>query len=209
MRSVNIKTKILGVVLIVVGIVAVFYVSKPQKTISPLPKENKPILVSENLPSKTLKEYADDSGFSFKYSEDVVVVKKEVKDASTYANLELNSTKAKGNILIKIEDTKLESFEDWLLENKLATASAAVKDIKLGDLPGWETKLDNKLIALSLDQNILFTIEVLSYDKYWLDVYNTILSSFSFVAGEATSATAGNVSDVAGDDITLEEETIE
>jgi len=200
---------IVSIILTVVTAGSAFYLFRPKNTVSPLPKESKNFLTSKTLPSKTLKEYTDDSGFSFKYSEDVVVVKKEVKDSSTYADLELNSTKAQGNILIKIEDTKLESFEDWLLENKLTTTSAAVKDIKLGDLSGWETKLDNKLIALSLDQHILFTIEVISYDKYWLDVYNTILSSFSFVAGEATSATEGNVSDVAGDDIILEEETIE
>lgn len=206
-NSVAFRIVIIGIILTIVVVGSAFYLFQPKNTTS-TPQENKNLLES-NIPSKTLKEYVDESGFSFRYPDDVVVNKKEIKDETTYADLELNSTKAKGNITIKIMDTKIKSPEDWLLENKLSTLSASVKDTKIGDLPGWEIKFGNKLTTLSIDQNILFTIDVNQQDEYWLSVRNTLFSSFIFVEKQQESSLDVPSTDMEGDDIILEEEVIE
>lgn len=204
-RSVVIQIIIISI--IIVGLTATYYFIQSKKTVSPIsskPLENK-TKVLEKQPSKTLKEYVDGSGFSFKYPEDVVVGKKEVNDNTTYANLELTSLGAKGNISVKIQDSKLKSIDDWFSENKISTSPSQVQKIKIGEIEGSEIKDNNKLIAASINQGILFTIEVIPPDqKYWLNVYNTLLPSFSFVPQQASDQPSDNSSS----DITLEEETV-
>lgn len=213
-KSTVVKIIILGSVIAAGGIIATFYVFRSQKPISPVsskPQNNESILVSEKHPSKTLKEYADDSGFSFKYPEDLLVTKKESNDSTTYANLELTSNQTKGNILIKITDTKLKSVNDWFKESKLSQSSSEKKEIKIGEISGTQAQVDNnKLLAGALNQDILFTIEVNSQNqKHWLKVYDIILSSFKFVAQKTSDTGAQPLDDSSGSDAVLEEETIE
>lgn len=191
-----------------------FYLLKPKSTVSPISSVNPPTKVTdilENMPSEQLKEYLDDSGFSFNYPNDVQISKKEISDNITYANLELTSSKAKGSITIKIADTKLKSVDDWFLENKISTLSAIKKDIKIGDILGQEVTVANKLMAATLDQGILFTIEVDHQNqKYWQTVYDTIASSFNFVPQQTKIETeTAPLEDSSGSDVILEEETIE
>ena len=202
-KSLVIKIIIISIVIVGV-VVSSSYLFRTKNTISPIsePQESKTI-VSKN-PSKTLKEYTDSSGFSFKYPDDVGILKKDASDSATYTSLEFKSDKNKGSISIKIEDTKLKSIDDWFTENKLSSSSADTKEIKIGDIVGTEIKANNKLIAVGLDQNVLFTIEVDSQEKYWQNVYNTILSSFNVVPQQASGQSSDNSSDVV-----LEEETVE
>lgn len=211
MKGTVIKIIIIGIVILILVIAATFFILSLNKTILPLsskPLENKTLVVSEKQPSKTLKVYTDSSGFSFKYPDDVQISKKGVTDAATYADIALTSTQIKGNISIKIADTKVKSIDDWFLENKTILPTAT-KDVKIGELSGRETKNNDKLTTVALNQGVLFTIEVdLQGQQYWLNVYNTILSSFSFVPPEsAISAESG--SNTASDDVVLEEETVE
>ena len=206
-NSITFRIVIIGIILTVVVAVSAFYLFQPKNTTS-TPQESKNLLGS-NVPSKTLKEYVDESGFSFSYPDDVVINKKGIKDEISYADLELNSPKAKGNITIKIMDTKIKSLEDWLLENKLSSLSASVKDAKIGDLPGWEIKFNNNLMTISIDQNIFFSVNVNQQDEYWLSVRNTLLSSFIFVEKQQESRLDTQFTDAAESDIILEEEVIE
>lgn len=64
-------------------------------------------------------------------------------------------------------------------------------------------------MAAAIDQNILFSIDVRDYDKYWLEVYDTILSSFTFVQNQSVPVLNNTSSDTSGDDVILEEEIIE
>lgn len=181
----------------------VFYTTQSKKTISSQPLENKIDFV-EKEPSKTLKVYTDSAGFSFKYPQDIQVSKKDTtNDATAYANLEISSSQAKGSISVKVLDTKLKSIEDWFLENKLTVA----KEIKIGEIAGKEANMNNKITAAALDRNVLFTIEVDSQNqKYWVDIYQTVLSSFNFVPQQASSPQS---SDSSPDDVILQEETVE
>lgn len=199
------------IIIIIVGGSIVFYLLQPKKTISPIskPQENQTIPVSLEQPSRTLKVYTDDSGFSFKYPDDVQVSTKDINDTITYADLELTSNQTKGSILIKIADTKLKSVDDWFKESKLISAMTNKKEIKISDITGSQVQVDNKLLAAVLNQDILFTIEVDSQNqKYWLNVYGTILSSFNFVP-QKTNDTATQSLDDSNSDAVLEEDTIE
>jgi len=199
------KAIIVCVIIVVVTIIAAFYILSSGKTNLPVSSNtNQALVASEKQPSKTLKVYTDSSGFSFKYPQDVHVSKKDTtNDATTYANLEISSSQAKGSISVKVFDTKLKSIDDWFLENKLIAA----KEIKIGEISGKETNMNNKIIATGLDQNVLFTIEVDSQNqKYWLDVYESILSSFNFVSSQVSSPQS---SDISPDDVVLQEETVE
>lgn len=213
MRSVVIKIIILGIV-IVVGIGAAFFIFKSQKTISPIsskPQDSKNVIVSEKLPSKTLKNYTDDAGFSFNYPDDIQIGKIEISDNITYANLELTSNQTKGSISIKVLDTKLKSVDDWVLTSKIDPLFASMRDIKIGNLSGRDYVMGNKITAVVLDQDILFTIEVShqgDYD-YWFNIYETILSSFEFVQGQSASISENTPADVPSDDVILEEEIVE
>lgn len=204
-KSLVIKTIIISILIAGIGAGA-FYILESKKTISPISQrsvENK-IIAVEKEPSKTLKVYTDSTGFSFKYPQDVQVSKKDTtNDATAYANLEISSSQAKGSISVKILDTELKSIDDWFLENNYTST----KEIKIGELFGKEANMNNKITAAALDQNVLFTIEVASQNKkYWVDVYQTMLSSFNFVSQQAPLSV---VSDSYPDDIVLEEETLE
>ncbi|MBI3366033.1 hypothetical protein HY041_00190 [Candidatus Roizmanbacteria bacterium] len=188
-----------------------FYIFQPKKTISPIslkPQENKTIVAFLKQPSKTLKVYKDDSGFSFKYSEDLQVNKIDTTDPAAYANLEITATQTKGNIKIEIADTKLKSVDDWFGESKLSSTTNK-KEIKIGEIIGSQMQTENKILAAAINQNILFTIEVdLQNQKYWNDVYDTLLSSVNFVPQPSSNVSETQPSDNVSD-VTLEEETVE
>lgn len=188
-----------AVVLTIIGflfIVGIGYVVVNRQASVDSQKENS--ITTEKVPSKTTKTYTDDSGFSFDYPDDVVVNKKDVNE-STYANLELTSPQAVGNITFTVEDTTLKS----------ATSEATAKDVSLGSLLAKEFTSNEKIETVALDQGILFRLEV-AFGKektYWLDVYNTIVSSFAFVLPPSSAGDVGSSTE--GDEVILEEEIVE
>ncbi|MEK7533932.1 MAG: PsbP-related protein [Patescibacteria group bacterium] len=215
-RLSSFKIIIIIIIVIITVLSIVVFLVQPKKTISPIsynPQENKTIvasdIASEKQPPTTLKEYTDEAGFSFKYPDDVLVTKKEANDSTIYANLELTSNQ-KGSISIKIADSKLKSIDDWFKKSKLGSEMTNKKEIKIGEIPGSEMQVDNKLLVVALDQDILFTIEVSPQDqKYWLNIYDTILSSFNFVPQPSKQETETLPLDDSNTDAVLEEETIE
>ena len=197
------KAIIVSVVIVILTIVAAFYILSSATT--PKTPENQTPLAFEKQPSKILKEYVDDAGFSFKYPDDVGVSKIEVKDSITYSSLELTSTQAKGKIIIKVTDTKEKSVDDWFAKEGL---KGDIKEIEIGEIAGYEVNMNNKITTAFLDQNILFTIEVDAQSKnYWQSSYDTILSSFSFVLQKESTQTQESLDD--SSDAVLEEEIIE
>lgn len=201
------KAITISIVIVVATIIAAFYILNSGKTNSPVfPNTNQALVALEKQPSKTLKEYSDDAGFSFQYPDDVEVSKIEIKDSVIYSSLELTSNRAKGKILIKIADTKLESVDDWLTEKSV---KGNIKEIRIGEISGGQLQTDNKILAAAINQNILFAIEVDIQDqKYWQSVYDTIVASFNFVFQEENVSTETQSLDDSGDAV-LEEDIIE
>lgn len=193
------------IIIVALTIIAAFYMLNSEKTISNT--YNQVSITSEKQPSKTLKEHFDDSGFSFKYPIDAQIGNIEIKDNITYSNLELTSSQAKGKILIKIADSQLQSADDWFIKEDL---KGDIEAIKIGEISGGQLRIDNKIFAAAINQNILFTIEVdTQKNKYWQSVYNILLSSFSFVPQEESVQTQEPSLDDFSGDAVLEEEIVE
>lgn len=213
MKVTVVKITIVGLVILALGIIGAFYIFQSKKAVSPLsskPQSNEALNIEQIQPSETLKDYTDSAGFSFKYPEDVVVKSKDTSDPATYASIELTSNKIKGSMSMKVLDTKVKSVDDWFAENALTASATARKQIKMGEISGKEVAVNNKTIAAGLDQDILFTVEVDAQNqKYWTSVYNTILSSFTFVSQETNSTEVTTLDDSGSGDVLLEEETVE
>lgn len=172
-------------------------------TINPLTNIQKTI-VTKNVPSETLIDYKDPSGFGFSYPDNLSITKNTQADPNAYADLQLSSKDISGSLSLKIIDSKLTTLQQWA---KLNTGTS--KDIKLGTLKALEIQTADRLLLGALDQGILFTIEIpLIEQEFWTKVYSKLLVTFSFVTPEATNQQAGPSS--TSNDIIFEgEEVIE
>lgn len=181
------------IVLFGIGVLAFFL------NINKTEKQQEKVLI-KLLPSATLKDYTDSSGFSFTYPDNLSITKNDPQDGSVYADIQLNAADSRGGLHLKIADSKFTSIDQW---------AKGGKEVTLGSLKAQEIKDNNKILLGALDQGVLFTIEVTTADQeeYWTNVYNTVRSNFSF-----NQETAGNNQQVAGDsfdDVTFEgEETV-
>lgn len=200
------KAIIISSAIVALTIVAAFYILNSGKT--PVSSNtNQTLVTSEKQPSKSLKAYFDNAGFSFQYPNDVQVDNIEIKDNITYSNLELTSNQTKGKVLIKVVDTQLKSVDDWFAKEGL---KGDIKEIKIGEISGGQLQMSDKVSAVAINQDILFTIEVDTQNqKYWQSVYDTILSSFNFVPQEESAQTQEPFLDDSSGDAVLEEEIVE
>lgn len=178
--------------------------SSPSSMVQPQIK-----IATEKIPSQTTKSYTDDTGFSFDYPDDLVVVKKESTSSASYSNIELTSKAVSGAIRFAVEDTKEKTISNWFTKN--IASGAATKDIKLGKLDAKEFT-DKNITTAVIDQGILFRLDVMPEQeaKYWQNAYKAILSSFSFTNPQSANSSSSS-NDVSGgeEDIITEEDTIE
>ncbi len=187
---------IFGVV--VVGIL----ILNPFKQKSSLPLNTNQQEQVQITPSKTLKTYSDPSGFSFNYPDNLSLLNNELKDANSYAELQLTASGISGSLVLKIADSKLATLNEWVKINKDISGGGSVakdgpKEVKLGNLKALEIKTNDKLLLGALDQGILFTIEIPQVEKgFWMDVYNKVLADFSFTppTQEDTGSSSDDVS---------------
>src|SRR5258708_4314748 len=77
----------------------------------------------QNLPSVTLKTYADPSGFTFNYPDNLSLKKNETTDSNTYADIQLTAKGVNGSINVKIADSKFATLSQWTAANKKASQS--------------------------------------------------------------------------------------
>lgn len=156
---------------------------------------------SKITPSKTLKTYTDPSGFSFNYPDNLSLLNNELKDESSYAELQLTATGVAGSLVLKIADSKLTSLDEWVKTNN-SIPTQTPKEVILGNLKALEIKNNDeqsssapqsKLMLGALDQGILFTIEI-PQDDFWREVLNIMVADFSFAppVSEASSGDSGS-----------------
>lgn len=159
------------------------------------------------MPSSTLKEYTDPSGFGFSYSDDLSLSKNEITNDLTYADLQLKSNDVDGNLNLKIQETKLTSVEEWFKESKKSGLEG--KRVQWGTLNGQSVEDKDGIIFAAVDQGTLFTMEV-SYGgqkDFWQKVSNPILASFAFNS-ESSQETAAQKSGSSTEDVVFESEEI-
>ena len=151
--------------------------------------------IVEILPSKTFKSYSDPAGFSFNYPDNISLTNNDL-DGSTYSDLKLTINEVEGGLSFKITDSKFKSNQDWV---KTVGTELNTKEVNLGNLKALEIQKEDKLLLGAVDQGILFTVEVSLANKkdFWLEVYNKVISEFSFITAvqpETTAATSSEVS---------------
>ncbi|MBI2593635.1 hypothetical protein HYW44_03255 [Candidatus Daviesbacteria bacterium] len=186
------KIVIISAFILVLLVLGVFFFlswkgsGKPNQQINLIPS------VKENAPSETFIEYTDPAGFSFSYPDNLSIEKADTEDPNSYADLQIFSKDVNGSIKLRIEDTKLKSVDEWIKSNNIPD-TAMSKENKLGNLDAKEVRTTDRLMLGAVDQKILFTIEVpLVEEKFWMKVYEKILSEFSFVTPEANNASSGS-----------------
>lgn len=209
MRKILIGVLIVLVIGGITGGVIVFL--QKQTAVSPLPTEQE--TKTKNLPSKTLKEYTDPSGFTFSYPDDLSIKTNEAEDDTVYADIQLTATEANGNLRVRIVDTKVKSIKEWLDQIPAGINTDLYKDAKLDELPAKEYKDDNGIELLALDQGVLFEVNV-SFENnkdFWQKVYDNTTSTFSFAQAESgqSTTTSGSSSGSSSDIIFEGEEVIE
>lgn len=177
------KIKIVLFFLLVGLIVAGFLVFRPGSFSNSLQSSNLP--AKKILPSETLIDYTDPTGFTFSYPDNLSITKKDT-DTNTYADVQLSSKDVNGSLSLKIEDSKFVTLDKWVKLNKSASVGDP-KEVKLGNLKSVEIKTGDRLLLGALDQGIFFTIEMPRVEEdFWDKVYQKTLKSFSF-APPATS----------------------
>lgn len=175
MRKTILIFGIVGVLIVLALVFNPFKQKSPQVT----PTSNQLELSFQTTPSKTLKTYSDPSGFSFSYPDNLSILNNELKDNNSYAELQLVGKGMDGSLVLKIADSKLKSLDEWV---KSTNSTEIPKETKLGNLKALEINTKDRLLLGSLDQGILFTMEVPQGDKkdFWMEVYKKVLADFSF-----------------------------
>jgi hypothetical protein len=192
------KTIVLGLLAfcLIIGGLIFFFINHPtsQKTGLSIPEAKK-----EVTPSKTFIEYEDPSGFSFSYPDNVSLSNRasedidQVSDPDAYAQLQLFSKDKSGSLNLKIADTKFKTLEEWLKANNIPE-TLTPEEKKLGDLKAFEVKTKDRLMLAALDQGVLFTIESpLIEEAFWNEVYNKVVSDFSFAPPQIADKQASGV----------------
>ncbi len=127
-------------------------------------------------PSETLKTYSDPSGFTFNYPDNLSLAPNELTDA-TYAEVQLSAKGVEGNLILKITDSKFATADEWA--KSIKDAQGTSKETKLGSLKALEIKTASGIKLASVDQGVLFIIDV-SQNDFWNKVYSKVLAEFSF-----------------------------
>lgn len=199
----------IGVAIVAVAVFGFLFIANDVKQI----KENKSTLIKDEkiekkIPSTTLTDYSDSSGFSIQYPDDLSIKSNKITDNSTYADISITSSKVEGSLSLRITDTKYKTLDEWKKDNANLLGEN-VKDETLGSLQGIEVRKDDKTSLTSLDQTIKFRIEVEQGEnvEYWNSVYKTVRESFAFSAPPPPSDSSNNTVP-AEDEVILEGEEI-
>lgn len=140
-------------------------------------------------PSETYKTYTDPSGFSFSYPDNLSLTPNELTDA-TYVEMQLFAKGVGGNLILKITDSKFTSADEWVKSVK--DTQSTPKEAKLGSLKALEVKTASGLKLASVDQGVLFMIDLSIQNDFWTKVYNKVLADFSFAPPSLDTVSDGS-----------------
>ncbi len=182
---------LLGTALVLIGlIISVWFLNTPNKSLSS-PLSNLSNTKVKSAPSETFKEYIDPVGFQFSYPDNLSLSTNELDD-NTYADIQLFSSEVNGSLKLKIVDSQLDNIDEWVKQN---TTLSNAKAVQLGNLKAMEITTADRVLLGSLDQQILFTVEVPRIEEgFWMQVYSKILQDFSFVVPESNTGSSADTS---------------
>ncbi len=202
------KTVILLSLIVVLIAVAVKLIFFPSKSSLSSPSTNTQEQKINVEPSKTVKAYADPTGFTFSYPDNLSLLPNELKDANTYADIQLTAKGVEGSLHLTISDSKFKSLEEWI---KSTDSKEKPQEVQLGNLKAKEivstdsSSGASKLMLGALDSGVLFNIEIpLGANKvFWMSVYSSVLKDFAFTTPVEATASQGS-----SDDISFEGEEV-
>lgn len=197
------RKTILTIVLILAALAAGLFVFNLNKQ---KPFSSNPLILQPKkaTPSATSIQYDDPSGFSFSYPDNLSIIKNDITDNSTYADLQLSSKDVSGSLNIKIADSKFATLDEWLKLNEKAEVGKP-KEVKLGNLKALEIKTGDRLLLGALDQGIFFDIEMpLLETDFWNKAYEKVLANFSFTQADNSS----NQGSTTADGVSFESEEV-
>jgi hypothetical protein len=199
------KTVLLGLVGFMLIASGVWWFWPHQKISTGL---NNPLAKKEIIPSDTLIDYQDPSGFSFSYPDNISITNhltEENADPNAYADLQLYSKEKSGSLSLRITDTNHATLSAWLKDNNIAENNQP-QSTTLGSLPAWQVKTSDHILLGAIDHGVLFTVEMpLIEQTFWQPVYEKVVSNFSFISPEVVTTQGTSFS---GEEIVFEGEEV-
>ncbi|MDO8658765.1 MAG: hypothetical protein Q7K55_08540 [Candidatus Levybacteria bacterium] len=195
---------------LVIGAILLFNIRESKKnSAKKVNPQNFKTNIVEKIPSNTLKEYSDESGFAFDIPDNIKIERKE--NESVYADLILSASDVNGNITFTVSDSKYDQLESWKDNNQGKLTGLLINQTKLGNLTGISFNNKDKITLVAIDQGIEFKMIVDYKDqkKYWESVYNSIIGSFSFITPSASQSTNTEPETSSGEVIFEGEEIVE
>lgn len=174
--------------IVVITVVGVILFSSKTSIKSPLI----PPTTSESKIEGT-KNYADESGFSFDYPENLTI--KDATPDDYYSLLELNGSGG-GKLTITVKDTDVQTIDEWFDKDGDAPKTATVAGAtSLGNLSAKQYSFsrgaDKLLLTIAIDQGIVYLVES-PVSAFWEEAQTIIVSSFKIGEIPPSSGSAGS-----------------
>lgn len=203
------KNAIIIIIGILIGIIILVLVKNSRTSQPPSSPPLQIETITSPTPDVSLLNYTDPSGFSFRYPEKIMVKSKKT-DSAVYSSLLLSGAGSAETITVQVEESNLNSVDDWFKGAKKTSVFGDIQKIKLADLDARQFEANNAKTTIALDQAVLFTISTDA--KKGSDVsnaYDRIIGSFAFAqptqAVQNSSQGASNNSS----DVVEEEDIVE
>jgi len=181
---------ILAVLLLlsVLGGGAYLYLKSSQNPVSP-------VVISTVSPTpEPVSEWKDQAQFTFSYPESLTV-DPHPENMTDYAQVELKSASHSGSLTIWVKDTKAETIDDWITQNKVEGSL----DSTLGgaDAKRFIDSSDKEVMSVAgLQFGYLYRVDAKLTDRdFWNRVSDTVLESFKFTENTDTAASSSSGSD--------------
>jgi len=202
-------TIIVAIIGLIIGIVVLLVISSQQPSQK---KTEAKIVPTTTQKTKPDLKYSDESGYEFTYPQDLSIKPNDTLSDTQYSELDITSTKRKGNININVETPTLTNFTEWEDENKIDIKINPPKELKMADLSAQQYLVNKKTVTIAFDQGIIFTLTLDPADNpaYWITNYNKIISSFKIALQQEEVNTSGASDQTIDGGVEYEgEETIE
>jgi len=176
---------------IVVVVIAALLIRRQATTnedITPIPETIK-------ISTKEAVLFEDESGFSFKYYNDLTVTDITPDDDEHYSLLSVINNDKKELVRIKLADTKYKKLNDWLKSwEKEASVTAKLSGATaLDNIAASNYSTENQLFTAAIDHDVLYLIETMNQEPETKKLFELIIQSFKLDLPESRSPESGTI----------------
>ena len=154
-----------------------------------------PILETIKISTKEAVLFEDESGFSFKYYNDLTVTDITPDDDEHYSLLSVINNDKKELVRIKLADTKYKKLNDWLKSwEKEASVTAKLSGATaLDNIAASNYSTENQLFTAAIDHEVLYLIETMNQELETKKLFELIIQSFKLDLPESRSPESGTI----------------